>query len=354
MSMERSTERRKAEHIRICLEEPVTGRGITTGFEQYRFVHQALPELDFDEIDVSSHFLGKSIRTPFIISSMTGGTEEALRINRNLAQAAEQRGWAMGVGSVRAAIEQPELATTFRVRDVAPTIPLFANLGAVQLNYGYGAAECRQAVEMLDADGLVLHLNALQEVFQPEGNTNFRDLLRRIEQVCSTMPIPVGVKEVGWGIDGATARRLLDAGVSYIDVAGAGGTSWSEVEKRRTADPLRRQAADAFADWGVPTAACIRDVRRHAPDALVIASGGLANGVDAAKALALGANLAGFGRGLLAAAVEGEAAAERALAQVEFELRAAMFGIGARTLADLRGTRALVPASAFDASSPPL
>ncbi|MFK7696510.1 type 2 isopentenyl-diphosphate Delta-isomerase [Paenibacillus sp. HJGM_3] len=342
-----TTERRKAEHIRIVLEEPVAGRGITTGFEQYRFVHRALPELDFEEIDTSSAFLGKPLRTPLLISSMTGGTEEALRINRHLAGAAERRGWAMGVGSVRAALEMPELAATFRIRDVAPTIPLFANLGAVQLNYGYGPDDCRRAVELLEADGLVLHLNALQEVFQPEGNTNFHGLLKRIEQVCASLPVPVGVKEVGWGLDGETACRLLDAGVRFLDVAGAGGTSWSEVEKRRTTDPLRRQAADAFADWGMPTAACVRDVRRLAPTAFVIASGGLATGVDAAKALALGADLAGFGRGLLAAAVDGEAAVERALAQVELELRAAMFGIGARTLADLRGTRALVPASAF-------
>jgi isopentenyl-diphosphate delta-isomerase len=346
-----STERRKAEHIRICLEEQVSGKGVTTGFEQYRFLHQALPELDFAEIDLSSQFLRKRLRAPFVISSMTGGTEEALRINRHLAGAAERRGWAMGVGSVRAALEKPELTATFRLREAAPTIPLFANLGAVQLNYGYGADECRRAVDMLEADGLVLHLNALQEVFQPEGNTNFRGLLRRIEQVCVTLTVPVGVKEVGWGVDGATARRLLDAGVSFIDVAGAGGTSWSEVEKHRTADPLRRQAAAAFADWGVPTAACVRDVRRLAPDALVIASGGLATGVDAAKAIALGADLAGFGRGLLAAAVDGEASVEQALARVEFELRAAMFGIGARTLADLRGTPALVPASAL---APPL
>ncbi len=343
-----STERRKAEHIRISLEEPVAGQGVTTGLERYRFIHNALPEVDFHEIDLSSRFLGKPLKAPLVISSMTGGTAEAGVINRHLAGAAERCGWAMGVGSVRAAIEQPELAATFRVREAAPTIPLFANLGAVQLNYGYGPEECRRAVELLEADGLVLHLNALQEVFQPEGNTNFRSLLGRIEAVCSALTVPVGVKEVGWGIDGATARRLLDAGVHFIDVAGAGGTSWSEVEKRRAGtDALRREAADAFADWGLPTAACVRDVRRLAPGAFVVASGGLATGVDAAKAIALGANLAGFGRGLLAAAVDGEAAVERVLERVAFELRAAMFGIGARSVAELRGTPALVPAASL-------
>ncbi|MDF2667910.1 MAG: isopentenyl pyrophosphate isomerase [Paenibacillus sp.] len=344
-----STEQRKAEHIRICLEESVAGKGITTGLEQYRFVHKALPELDFQEIDLTTEFMGKRIGAPFIISSMTGGTEQARQINLHLAHAAERLGWAMGVGSVRAAIENPQLGATFRVREVAPSIPLLANLGAVQLNYGYGAEECKRAVDMLEADGLVLHLNAMQEVFQPEGNTNFKNLLLRIEQLCRSLAIPVGVKEVGWGIDGATACRLLDAGVNFIDVAGAGGTSWSEVEKFRSRDALRRQAADAFADWGVPTAACVRDVRRQAPGAVIVASGGLTSGVDAAKALALGADLAGFGRGLLAAAVDGEDAVLQALAQVEFELRVAMFGIGARTLHDLRSTPALVTAATLTA-----
>src|SRR5690606_10029863 len=245
------------------------------------------PEIDFAEIDLSSSFLGKEVKTPFLISSMTGGTEEARRINEHLAHAAEQLGWSMGVGSVRAAIENSELFDTFHIRSVAPTIPLLANLGAVQLNYGYGAEECRRAVDRIEADGLVLHLNALQEVFQPGGNTNFKHLLEKIEKVCKALTIPVGIKEVGWGIDGATARRLLEVGVSFIDVAGAGGTSWSEVEKHRSSDVIRRRAADAFADWGIPTAECVRSVRQSAPEATIVASGGVASGVDAAKALAL-------------------------------------------------------------------
>ncbi|MCY7559551.1 type 2 isopentenyl-diphosphate Delta-isomerase [Paenibacillus macerans] len=292
-----NTSERKTEHIRLCLEEQVNAEGIRTGFEKYVFRHNALPELNFDEISLKTTFLGAPIRTPLLISSMTGGSKLAGEINMRLAEAAERRGWTMGVGSIRAAVERDELAPTFAVRRFAPSIPVIANLGAVQLNYGYGPEDCRRAVDIAGADMLVLHLNGLQEVFQPEGNTSFGGLLSRIEQVCKALPVPVGVKEVGWGIDGGTAKRLRGAGVAFIDVAGAGGTSWSQVEKFRSGDLVRRAAAEAFADWGIPTAECIREVRAAVPDAALIGSGGLNTGVDAAKALALGADLAGFGIG---------------------------------------------------------
>lgn len=333
-----STEQRKAEHIRICLEEDVRSATAGSGFADYRFRHRALPEIDFADIDTSCEFLGKPVSVPLLISSMTGGTEEALRINRNLAEAAQRQGWAMGVGSVRAAVERPAVAHTFRVRDAAPTIPVIANIGAVQLNYGYGTDECKRAVEVAEADGLVLHLNSMQELFQPEGNTNFKDLLRQIERVCRTLSVPVGVKEVGWGIGGDTARLLADAGVRFVDVAGAGGTSWSQVEKYRLQDPLRRAAAEAFADWGIPTAQCVAEVHEAAPGCTLIASGGLTSGVDAAKAIALGADLAGFGRSLLGPAVGSPEETDLALQRISFELRAAMFGIGAASLSELRGT----------------
>ncbi|WP_342773071.1 type 2 isopentenyl-diphosphate Delta-isomerase [Paenibacillus flagellatus] len=337
-----STEQRKAEHIRICLEEDVGSRSIGSGFERYRFRHEALPELGFDRIDTSAEWLGRRLRVPLLISSMTGGTEEALRINRHLAEAAEARGWAMGLGSMRAAVEKPELARTFRIRDVAPSVPLVANIGAVQLNCGYGVDECRRAVELAEADALVLHLNGMQELFQPEGDVDFAGLLGRIERLCRDMPVPVGAKEVGWGIAGDTARRLADAGVRFLDVAGAGGTSWIQVEKFRSADPVRRAAADAFADWGIPTAECVVEARAAAPGCTLIASGGLATGVDAAKAIALGADIAGFGRSLLGAAVGSAERTAQTLERIEFELRAAMFGIGAGDLRKLRDTPRLV------------
>ncbi|RUT41777.1 type 2 isopentenyl-diphosphate Delta-isomerase [Paenibacillus anaericanus] len=333
---------RKTEHIRLCLEEEVGAEGISTGFEKYMFRHNALPELNFEDISLKTTFLGAPVRTPFLISSMTGGSELAAMINDRLAEAAERRGWAMGVGSVRAAVERNELSSTFAVRRKAPSIPIIANLGAVQLNYGFSTEDCMRAVDIVGADMLVLHLNSLQEVFQPEGNKAFGGLLSRIEDICRSLPIPVGVKEVGWGIDGVTAKRLRGAGVAFIDVAGAGGTSWSQVEKFRSADPVRRAAAEAFADWGIPTAECIREVRAAVPDAALIGSGGLNNGVDAAKALALGANLAGFGRALLEPAVHSEERLDALLERVEFELRTAMFGIGTGDIPALNSTTRLV------------
>ncbi|ANE47256.1 isopentenyl pyrophosphate isomerase [Paenibacillus swuensis] len=338
------TERRKSQHIEICLNEDVQGRNITTGLERYRFVHNPLPELAFSAISTETSFLGRAMRAPLVVSSMTGGTKRAERINRALAEAAQHRGWAMGVGSVRAAVENQQLADTFRVREYAPDIPIFSNVGAVQLNYGFGAEEARRAVDLVHADGLVLHLNSMQEVFQPEGDTDFSGLLRRIDRLCSVLEVPVGVKEVGWGIDGATALKLLGAGVRFIDAAGAGGTSWSQVEKHRSGDPLRQAAAEAFAGWGIPTAESVRAVRAAVPQGTLIASGGLATGVDAAKSIALGADLAGFGRQLLADA-DGPDATERLVRrfeQTELELRIAMFGIGVSCLKDLRGTERLV------------
>jgi isopentenyl-diphosphate delta-isomerase len=287
-------------------------------------------------------FLERELRTPLLISSMTGGSTATGAINARLAEAAQRRGWALGVGSVRAAVERSELTETFYVRDKAPNIPVIANIGAVQLSYGFGIEECRRAVDIAGADFLVLHLNGLQEVFQPEGNTGFASLLSQIEKVCRALEVPVGVKEVGWGIDGDTAALLYNAGVAFVDVAGAGGTSWSQVEKFRSVDPIRRAAAEAFADWGTPTADCIAEVRAVSPKGALIGSGGLKHGVDAAKALALGADLAGFGRNLLGPAVDSEEALEAALAQVELELKIAMFGIGAPNLATLRGTPRLM------------
>ncbi|MBT2288236.1 type 2 isopentenyl-diphosphate Delta-isomerase [Paenibacillus albidus] len=336
------TGERKIEHVRLCLNEEVAGSGITTGFEQYRFRHNALPELNFDELSLETVFLERKLRTPLLISSMTGGSAATGAINVRLAEAAQRRGWALGVGSVRAAVERSELAASFYVRGQAPDIPVIANIGAVQLSYGFGAEECRRAVEIAGADYLVLHLNGLQEVFQPEGNTGFGSLLAQIEQVCRALEVPVGVKEVGWGIDGDTALRLYNAGAAFIDVAGAGGTSWSQVEKFRSKDPVRRAAAEAFADWGIPTAECISEVRAVSPQGALIGSGGLKHGVDAAKALALGADLAGFGRSLLGPAVDSEEALDAALAQVELELKTAMFGIGAANPAALRGNRRLI------------
>ena len=249
--------KRKAEHLQIAISRNVAFRRLSAGFEAYRFVHQALPELDLAQIDLSVELLGKRLSAPIVISPMIGGIPEAQPLNRALAEAAQQLGLAMGVGSQRCAIEDPRCECFYQLRTVAPDILLFANLGAVQLNYGYGIEQCRRAVEMAGADALVLHLNPLQEALQPEGNCNFRGLLGKIASICRQLAVPVIAREVGWGISQEAAQRLAEAGVSGIDVAGAGGTSWSRIEGLRGQTRSARNIAAAFADWGIPTSEAI-------------------------------------------------------------------------------------------------
>jgi isopentenyl-diphosphate delta-isomerase len=330
-------ERRKSDHLHICLEEDVEFERPTAGFEHYHLVHQALPDLAPGDVDLSTSFLGKPLRAPVLISSMTGGTPLGAEINRRLAAAAEALGLAMGVGSQRAAIEQPALAGTYRVRDIAPNIALLANLGAVQLNYGYGLAECRQAVDMIEADALVLHLNPLQECIQAEGNRDFRGLLGRIEAVSRQLEVPVIVKEVGWGLSPRVVRALFDAGVSAVDVAGAGGTSWSRVEACRSPGGPNQRMAAAFDQWGIPTAEAIRGARAVAGDsATIIGSGGIRNGLQAAKALALGADLIAMALPLLRPAAVSVEAVRAPLEQLIAELRLAAFVTGSPTVEALR------------------
>jgi isopentenyl-diphosphate Delta-isomerase len=339
------TSKRKEEHIEVCLNEDVQAKGITVGLENYRFVHQALPEIDLDEIDLAQKVFAKTVKFPILISSMTGGTDWAARLNRNLAIAAQAWGIPMGLGSQRAAIENSDLVYSYAVRQYAPTIPIFANLGAVQLNYSYGIEQCRRAVAMVEADALILHLNPLQEAVQPNGDTNFKGLLAKIEQVCAVLArdgVPVIAKEVGNGISYQTALRLKNAGVRGLDVAGSGGTSWSQVESFRIKQPVARQAASAFADWGIATAQSIQWARQTDPDWLVIGSGGLRNGVDAAKAIGLGADLAGMALPFLKAAEESEEAVSAVIEQMTRELRIAMFCIGASNLTELQNTLHLV------------
>jgi isopentenyl-diphosphate delta-isomerase len=271
---------------------------------------------------------------------MTGGAERAgdfspKTINSRLARTAQRFGLALGVGSQRAMLEHPDLAHTYRVRDVAPDILLFANLGAVQLNYGFGVAQCREAVDIIGADALMLHLNPLQEYFQ-KGNLNFAGLLAKIETLCDELAVPVVVKEVGWGIAPSVAQRLVKAGVAAIDVAGAGGTSWAEVEGASTRDHMRGQLVETFCDWGIPTAQAVLDARQALPSCPLIASGGIRNGLDVAKALALGADLAGMAGVLLTAAHQSAADLEQLIERILEELRLAMFVTGSTTLADLR------------------
>ncbi len=319
---------RKDDHIQINLEKDVTFDQLTPGFERYRLQHCALPEIDLENVDTRLNFLGRPLALPLIIASMTGGTPLAGEINQKLAEAAQAFGLGMGLGSMRALLAAPETLPTFQMRRFAPQILLLANLGAVQLNYGYGPDDCQKIVEMVEADGLILHLNPLQEALQPEGNTRFSDLLHKIEAVCRTLSVPVIVKEVGWGISASVARQLIEAGVSILDVAGAGGTSWSQVEMYRSPDPIGQEVAATFRNWGLPTTEALRQLHEAFPALPLIASGGLHNGLQLAIALALGAQVGSLAGPLLRAAAQSPQALADRIEILRRELRIAMFCAG--------------------------
>ncbi|NJK38271.1 MAG: type 2 isopentenyl-diphosphate Delta-isomerase [Oscillatoriales cyanobacterium RM2_1_1] len=335
------TQSRKADHLRVCLEENVQFCQQTSGLERYQFTHCCLPELNRQDINLKTNFLGKILGAPLLISSMTGGTEQAKQINSRLAEAAQYYQLPMGVGSQRIAVEKPEVADTFAVRSLAPDILLFANLGAVQLNYGYGLAECQRVVDLLEADALILHLNPLQEWIQTEGDTDFRGLLDKITQLSAQLSIPIIAKEVGNGISAVMARRLIEAGVTAIDVAGAGGTSWAKIEGERARDPRQRRLGQTFANWGIPTSECIINVRQVAPTIPLIASGGLRNGLDVAKAIALGADLGGLAWPFLQAAAESEAAVYDLVEILIAEIATVLFCTGNPSLNTLQQSDAL-------------
>lgn len=323
---------RKAEHIQLALQEHMQlGANF---FDAYTFEHCALPEIDLADVDLSTRFLGKDLAAPLLVSCMTGGTDDAARINKNLAAAAERVGVAVGVGSQRKAIESPSTRATFQVRDVAPTVVLLGNLGAVQFNYGYGLAECQEAVAMIGADALVLHLNPLQEAIQPEGDGDFADLLPKIGAIVEQLDVPVIVKEIGMGISESVGRALAAVGVEIIDTAGLGGTSWARIEAQRARDT---SLGELFAGWGVPTPLSIQALARI-PGVAVIGSGGIRNGLDMAKALAMGADIVGLAQTFLQAATESTDAVESRIRRTLHELRICMFCVGARTLEALANT----------------
>ena len=332
---------RKADHIRLCLDNRVQCQETTTGLEKYQFEHRCLPELNFSDISVQTTFLNKTLGAPLLISSMTGGTEIAQLINQRLAAAAQKYGLAMGVGSQRVAIEHPDVNSTFSVRSIAPDIPLFANIGAVQLKYGYGVDECQKAVDSIEADGLFLHINPLQECIQSNGDTNFQGLFTKIERLCQKLSVPVIAKEVGNGISASLAAQLKTVGVTAIDVAGAGGTSWAKVEGERGLDQRQRLLGQAFAEWGIPTARCLTHIRSQDPLLPLIASGGLRNGIDVAKTIALGANLAGMATPFLKAAYDSEEALDELIMLLIEELKIVLFCTGNANLKALQESSCL-------------
>lgn len=335
------TARRKREHLDAIAQDPAIERG-DSGFAAIRLSHRALPEIALDDVDTRCDFLGKTLRLPLLISSMTGGDDpEIRRINHNLAQAAEQSGVALAVGSQRVQFTSPAAETSFRLRDIAPSAVLIANLGAVQLNYGFGLEHCRRAVETLAADGLYLHLNPLQEAVQPEGDTNFANLTGKIAAVARDLPVPVLLKEVGSGLSPADIARGKQAGIRHFDLAGCGGTSWSRIEHHRRSDPADSLGL-TFQDWGLTTVEALRLNRAAHPDVVLIASGGIRNGIDMAKAILLGAELCGIAAPFLAAAQHSAAAVIAAIARLEREYRTALYLLGCHNNAALRDNHALL------------
>ena len=335
------TARRKREHLDAIAQDPAIERG-DSGFAAIRLTHRALPELALADIDTRCDFLGKTLRLPLLISSMTGGDDpEIRRINHNLAQAAEQCGIALAVGSQRVQFTTPAAAASFRLREIAPNTVLLANLGAVQLNYGFGVEHCRRAVETLAADGLYLHLNPLQEAVQPEGDTNFAGLAAKIAAVARELPVPVLLKEVGSGLSPADIALGKQAGIRHFDLAGRGGTSWSRIEHHRRRDPADSLGL-TFQDWGLTTADALRLNRAAHPDVILIASGGIRNGIDMAKAVLLGAELCGIAAPFLAAAQDSAAAVIAAIARLEREYRTALYLLGCHDNAALRDNTALL------------
>jgi isopentenyl-diphosphate delta-isomerase len=331
---------RKTDHLKINLEKDVRS-GILTGLERIGLVHQALPELSLNQVDTQLTLFGRTLSAPLIISSMTGGTTVAGVLNRTLAEAAQTCQVAMGLGSFRAALDHPEVASSFKVRKLAPDILLFANLGAVQLNYGVNAEACLKVVQECNADVLILHLNPLQEALQLEGETDFKDLLKKIEAVCRTLPVPVVVKEVGWGISAATARKLANAGVAAIDIAGAGGTSWSQVEMHRLSDARLNQVASAFCAWGIPTAQSIKMVKEALPRMTILASGGLRDGIDIVKCIALGATAGGIARPFLKTAAISLETSIQSIETIKQQIKVAMFACGVKDLEALSKTETI-------------
>lgn len=326
---------RKSDHVKINLNQDVQS-GIGNGLDRFRFTHEALPEIDFDVINLETTLFGKKLAAPILISSMTGGTRESQRINQVLAEAAQTANIPMGVGSMRAALEDPKLIHTFNIRKYAPNALLFANLGAIQLNNGMDPQDCLRAIEMIAADALILHINPLQEALQSQGNTNFSGLSGKIKQVCQNSPVPVIVKEVGWGISPNAARILKKCGVAAIDVAGAGGTSWSQVEMFRAEHDMIRSVAADFKDWGISTADSILNVKQSAPGVVIFASGGITNGLEIAKCLALGASLVGLAGPFLKAAVQSVESVLQLIQTLEYGLKTTLFATGSTKLGELQ------------------
>ncbi len=334
--------RRKREGIEIPLKENVQGKRNSTCLEYVKLFHNALPEINFDEIDLGTTFLNKSFSAPLIIDSMTGGTDEAFSINKRLGQIAERYGLGMGLGSQRAGLKSEKLVESYSIaRKVAPSAFLIANIGGAQLSEGLSNSDVLKIVKMIDANALAIHLNPLQELIQPEGEPRFKGILQRITNLVNDIEIPIIVKEVGSGISDDVAIRLENSGVRSINVAGSGGTSWAGIEKIRAHlhnNYIKSELGDLFWDWGIPTALSILLVSKSV-DIPIIASGGLRNGLEIAKCLIIGSNMCAMAYPFLKKAAESEEELEKYTQLVLSEIKATMFLLGAKDILSLKNTR---------------
>jgi len=336
---------RKIDHIRICLSKNVEAKNITTGFEDVFFIHRALPEISMDDIDLATDVFGYRFSAPIMISSITGGTDEALKINASIAEAVEELGLGMGVGSQRVALENPSVERTYAiVRKKAPNAFIAANIGAPQIIRDYKVKDLERIIDMIEADALIIHLNPLQEAIQPEGETFYHGALEKISRIVEGLSVPMIVKEAGSGVSAEDARRLEKAGIAGIDVAGAGGTSWAAVEfyrARKRGNHLTEKTGEEFWDWGIPTAVSIVEVVQSV-NIPVIASGGIRSGLDIAKAIGLGADLAGFALPILEPATKGAEEVKKKLEMFIHQLATSMFLVGASSIEDLKNAPIVV------------
>jgi isopentenyl-diphosphate Delta-isomerase len=329
-------EQRKKDHIDIILSGEAR-HAVPTGFDDVHFEHCALPDIDLDTIDLSTEFLGKRLRLPFLASSMTGGPEKGGSINLAIAEAAQAMGFAMGVGSQRIALGGGKASGLDKsIRRVAPNIALFANLGAVQFTHGMTVDDARRAVELIEADALILHLNPLQEALQPGGDRNWTGVESQIEILCQKIGVPVIAKEVGAGISLPVAQRLKRCGVAAIDVAGVGGSSWAAVEGRRLTSQQDQTTAELFRNWGIATVPALMAIHSAMPEMPLIASGGVRHGLDGAKAIRLGASLVGQAAALLEAATQGPEQVAAQVAGWAEALRIACFCTNSKDLEGLQ------------------
>lgn len=341
--MNKETSKRKLSHLKIVSDKEVQARRKTTLFELVELVHQPLPEVDTDKIDTSVKLFGKKLSYPIVISGMIGGHKEALKINKNLAKAAEETGVAMGVGSQRAMLENPELKETYQVRKFAPSILLFGNLGAPQLSE-YGVKGVKEACKSIEADAFSIHLNNLQEIVQEEGDTDAEGYLKEIKKISENTVFPIIAKETGAGISKEAAKELIKAGVSGIEAGGAGGTSWSAVEIERS----KNKDMDEFWDWGIPTAASILEIRSISGKIPLIASGGLRTGMDVAKAIALGADAGGLAYPFFKAAEKGPDAVVKEIKKIGETLKNVMFLTGAKNISELKKSEKILYGKLLD------